>query len=79
MPLYVYKCEKCNTSIEVYMHSSKEPHPKCEKCEAEMRRVLHANPVIYKASGFYTTDYGKGKDHLARDRTGGGSDSTKKS
>ncbi|HNY13307.1 MAG TPA: zinc ribbon domain-containing protein [Candidatus Wallbacteria bacterium] len=78
MPLYVYKCEKCNATIEVYMHSSKEPHPKCENCEAEMRRVLHANAVIYKTGGFYTTDYGKGKEHLARDRTGG-SDSGKKS
>ncbi len=79
MPLYVYKCEKCSASIEVYMHSSKEPHPKCEKCETEMRRVLHANPVIYKTGGFYTTEYGKGKDHLARDRSGSGPDSTKKS
>jgi predicted nucleic acid-binding Zn ribbon protein len=32
-----------------------------------MRRVLHPSAVIYKAGGFYTTEYGKGKQHLAKD------------
>lgn len=62
MPLYEYKCDKCSTTIEVYKHSSKEAHPNCEKCGTEMRRVLHPSAVIYKGTGFYTTDYGKGKD-----------------
>ncbi|MEZ7891133.1 MAG: zinc ribbon domain-containing protein [Candidatus Wallbacteria bacterium] len=69
MPLYEYKCDKCSKMVEVFMHSSKEPHPKCENCSSEMRRVLHPSAVIYKASGFYTTDYGKGKSHLAKDKS----------
>lgn len=71
MPLYEYKCETCKCTQEVYKHSSKEPHPFCEKCGVEMRRVLHPSAVIYKAGGFYTTEYGKGKQHMAKDKNGG--------
>jgi len=73
MPLYDYKCDKCDVTMEVYRHSSKDPHPVCEKCGTDMRRMLHPAAVIYKAGGFYTTEYGKGKEHLKRDRDGGGS------
>ncbi|HOT74903.1 MAG TPA: zinc ribbon domain-containing protein [Candidatus Wallbacteria bacterium] len=76
MPLYEYKCDKCSYTKEYYKHSSKEPHPACETCGHEMRRVLHPSAVIYKAGGFYTTEYGKGKQHLAKDKPGG-SDSSK--
>ncbi|HBC76706.1 MAG: hypothetical protein A2008_11075 [Candidatus Wallbacteria bacterium GWC2_49_35] len=68
MPLYEYKCEKCKNTKEVYKHTSKEPHPNCENCGTEMRRVLHPSAVIYKAGGFYTTEYGKGKQHLEKDK-----------
>ncbi len=30
-------------------------------CSGDGRRVFHAVPVIYKGSGFYTTDYGRPK------------------
>jgi len=33
----------------------------CPLCSGEGRRVFHAVPVIYKGSGFYTTDYGRPK------------------
>jgi predicted nucleic acid-binding Zn ribbon protein len=33
----------------------------CPQCSGTGRRVYHAVPVIYKGSGFYTTDYGRPK------------------
>lgn len=69
MPLYEYKCDRCKCTQEVYKHSSKEAHPVCEACGVEMRRVLHPSAVIYKAGGFYTTEYGKGKQHITKDKT----------
>jgi predicted nucleic acid-binding Zn ribbon protein len=33
----------------------------CPDCSGEGRRVYHVVPVIYKGSGFYTTDYGRPK------------------
>ena len=28
----------------------------CPKCQGKARRVFHSNPVIFKGSGFYSTD-----------------------
>ena len=36
----------------------------CPSCSGEARRLFHAVPVIYKGSGFYTTDYGRAKRPL---------------
>jgi predicted nucleic acid-binding Zn ribbon protein len=33
----------------------------CPECSGSGRRVFHAVPVIYKGSGFYTTDYARAK------------------
>jgi predicted nucleic acid-binding Zn ribbon protein len=33
----------------------------CPECASDGRRLFHAVPVIYKGSGFYTTDYGRPK------------------
>lgn len=32
----------------------------CPKCRGKARRVIHSVPVIFKGSGFYTTDSRKG-------------------
>ena len=32
----------------------------CPKCQGKARRVLHSVPIIFKGSGFYTTDNRKG-------------------
>jgi len=28
----------------------------CPQCQGDARRVIHSTPVIFKGSGFYTTD-----------------------
>ena len=33
----------------------------CLKCGAEANRKFHAPPVIFKGSGWYVNDYGKGR------------------
>src|SRR4029078_6870768 len=60
MPSYEYKCPNGH-HFEVF-HGMSEPSPEtCEVCGAEpLQRVLHAVAVHYKASGFYSTDSGKG-------------------
>ena len=32
----------------------------CPKCQGKARRILHSVPIIFKGSGFYTTDSRKG-------------------
>lgn len=61
MPIYEYKCPNGHL-LEVF-HGMNESGPtKCEVCGASpMVRVLHPVAVHYKGSGFYSTDYAKGK------------------
>jgi len=61
MPIYEYKCPNGHL-LEVF-HGMNEPGPtKCEVCGASpLVRVLHPVAVHYKGSGFYSTDYGKGR------------------
>ena len=51
----------------------------CEVCgEGPLRIVLHPVAVHYKGSGFYSTDYGRGKKAAAKDG-GSSSDSSSSS
>jgi predicted nucleic acid-binding Zn ribbon protein len=38
-----------------------DPVQDCIKCGAKSNRKIHAPPVIFKGSGWYVTDYGKGR------------------
>jgi putative FmdB family regulatory protein len=67
LPIYEYRCRKGHT-FEVMQSMSDEPVTACTECRAPVERVFHPVAVHFKGSGFYTTDYGRG-------RSGGGGDS----
>lgn len=58
MPLYDYKCENGHVFEEMQSFSA-EPIATCGECGASARRQLTVPMVLYKGSGFYTTDYGR--------------------
>lgn len=55
MPRYEYKCKKCGRSFEV-THGISESVDSCEFCGGEVRRVFHPVGIVFKGSGFYSTD-----------------------
>ena len=59
MPTYVYTCGKCGHQFELRQGFDAEPEQECPQCHYTARRTFHAVGVIYKGSGFYTTDYRK--------------------
>ena len=61
MPIYTYKCNKCGHEFDVMQKVGDEPVKKCELCQEEVRRVFHPVGIIFKGSGFYSTD-NKNKD-----------------
>ena len=61
MPRYDYRCETCRTEFELLQSFSEAGNGTCPACSGKGQRVYHAVPVIYKGSGFYTTDYGRPK------------------
>jgi len=60
MPTYEYECDSCKFRFERKQNFDEEPVAMCPKCGGKSRRVIHSVPVIFKGSGFYTTDSRKG-------------------
>ncbi len=59
MPTYDYKCSKCRSEFEEVQSFSSEPVAKCPKCGGKSDRQFSIPVVVYKGSGFYTTDHGR--------------------
>ncbi|MBN1367835.1 MAG: hypothetical protein JW967_07900 [Dehalococcoidales bacterium] len=58
MPLYQYKCEKCNFEFELKKSFSDDSnHVHCPECGEHAERVFVPPAIIFKGSGFYVTDY----------------------
>ena len=60
MPIYEYECSLCHFRFERRQRFDEEPACLCPRCQGRSRRVLHSVPILFKGSGFYTTDYGRG-------------------
>ena len=61
MPRYDYECLSCGHPFELRQTFHEAGVGACPLCSGKARRKFHAVPVIYKGSGFYTTDYGRPK------------------
>ena len=61
MPLYEYKCERCDQVFEVIQKFSDEPLSVHEGCGGGVERLLSSPALHFKGSGFYITDYKGGK------------------
>ena len=61
MPRYDYVCPDCGNEFEVRQSFDSEPVATCDSCQGTARRVIHSVPIVFKGSGFYVNDYGKGK------------------
>lgn len=66
MPTYEYFCEKCGKNFEAFQSMRDQPFRECPKelCRqpkwghGKVKRLLGTGAgVIFKGSGFYTTDY----------------------
>ena len=67
MPLYEYRCTRCERVTEVIQKFSDPPLKKCSECGGKLEQVLSAPAIKFKGSGWYVTDYAG--------KSGGGSSS----
>ncbi len=78
MPIYEYRCEN-DHRFELIQKFTDDAVSVCEVCGAPAQRVLHPVAIHFKGSGFYSTDYGRGKKAAgsaeAKADSGSGSDS----
>ncbi len=62
MPLYEYRCQKCDRVTELLQSLEEKPARICPHCGGRLKK-LHSTPAIqFKGTGWYVTDYaGKGR------------------
>jgi putative FmdB family regulatory protein len=60
MPTYEYECTHCNKVFEVFQKITDAPLKNCPKCNKKIKRLIGGGSgLIFKGSGFYSTDYRK--------------------
>lgn len=57
MPTYVYRCEQCGHRFEAWQHMADDPLTTCPECQGAIHRVLFPAGIVFKGSGFYSTDH----------------------
>jgi putative FmdB family regulatory protein len=61
MPIYEYRCPQGHT-FELFQRMSDPPASDCQICgESPVVKVLYPAAIHFKGSGFYSTDYGRGR------------------
>lgn len=66
MPIYEYECETCGIRFEKKQRVHDRPVRNCPECGNQVRKVLHPVGIVFKGSGFYSTDYNRPKDSLVQ-------------
>ena len=65
MPTYEYECKKCGKPFDAFQRMSDPPLGQCPHCGSKrvQRLISGGGGIIFKGSGFYETDYKRGKDY----------------
>lgn len=79
MPIYVYKCDKCSNQFELKQGFDAESTQPCPECDGIGKRQFYSPAVIYKGSGWYTTDYARKSVNPAGPVDAKGEDTSKSS
>ena len=57
MPIYTYRCESCGVQFDRKQHFDDDPLTVCPECQTEtLRKVYLPVGIVFKGSGFYSTD-----------------------
>ena len=76
MPIYEYKCSECGV-FEATQRITEDPLDECPTCQGEVRKLISNTSFQLKGTGWYITDYGRGKGANGDKNEGdGGKDSS---
>ena len=69
MPTYEYECQECGQRFEKYQNIKDKPINTCPECGGSVRRLLGTGAaVIFRGTGFYSTDYSQPGTRCGRER-----------
>ena len=70
MPIYEFRCKKCNAHLEVFQKLSDKPPTRCRKCGGRLEKQFSRTAIQFKGEGWYVTDYGKNTSHAPTSKNG---------
>ena len=56
MPIYEYACTNCGERTEAKQGFEDPPLEKCPHCGGHLRKLYSPVGIVFKGSGFYSTD-----------------------
>lgn len=67
MPIYEFRCKKCNAEFEVFQKLSDKPPSRCRKCGGGLEKLFSASAIQFKGDGWYVTDYARKESKSEKD------------
>jgi putative FmdB family regulatory protein len=58
MPIYEYECSECGLHFDRFQRFGDQQPGTCPNGHKQVHRILSRPAIIFKGSGFYSTDYG---------------------
>ena len=59
MPIYEFRCTKCNAHLEVFQKLSDKQPTRCRKCKGRLEKLFSKSAIQFKGAGWYVTDYAR--------------------
>lgn len=56
MPIYEYACTACGERTEAKQSFTDPPLEECPQCGGKLRKLYSPVGIVFKGSGFYSTD-----------------------
>ena len=78
MPIYEYACTSCGERTEAKQGFDDPPLEECPHCGGRLRKLYSPVGIVFKGSGFYSTDAKGSKKGSATSTTESKSDDSKK-
>jgi putative FmdB family regulatory protein len=69
MPIYEYACTSCGERTEAKQSFDDPPLEDCPHCGGKLRKLFSPVGIVFKGSGFYSTDAKGSKPSAAPDKT----------
>ena len=74
MPIYEYACTACGERTEAKQSFTDPPLEKCPQCGGKLRKLYSPVGIVFKGSGFYSTDAKKSSSSKSSGGTASGGD-----
>jgi putative FmdB family regulatory protein len=75
MPVYTYRCQSCGLQLEKTQNFDEAASTRCPKChKAKLQRLIQPSAIVFKGSGWYSTDHRSATAQAASRKDQDGSD-----